>query len=131
MEENKTYTVLLAEDDNFVSDIYNLKLQKEGFQVVLAQDGREAIKYLETEVPDIIMLDIMMPYADGMDVLVAMQKDEHLKHVPILMLTNLSDRENIDKAMSMGASDYLIKAHFTPSEVVQKVRELIKQKHQA
>lgn len=131
MEENKIYTVLLAEDDNFVSDIYNLKLQKEGFQVILAQDGREAIKYLETEVPDIIMLDIMMPYADGMDVLAAIQKDEHLKHIPILMLTNLSDRENIDRAMSMGASDYLIKAHFTPSEVVQKVRELIKQKHQA
>lgn len=124
MEERK-WTVLLAEDDIFVSDIYNLKLQKEGFEVILVPDGREAIKRLETETPDLIMLDIMMPYMDGMDVLEAIKKDDRLKNIPVLMLTNLSEKENIEKAMKMGANDYLIKAHFTPSEVINKVKALL------
>jgi DNA-binding response OmpR family regulator len=124
MEEKKR-TVLLAEDDIFVSDIYNLKLQKEGFEVILVPDGREAVKRLETETPDLIMLDIMMPYMDGMDVLEAIKKEDRLKNIPVLMLTNLSEKENIEKAMKMGANDYLIKAHFTPSEVIGKVRALL------
>lgn len=123
--EEKKWTVLLAEDDIFVSDIYNLKLQKEGFEVILVPDGREAIKRLETETPDLIMLDIMMPYMDGMDVLEAIKKDDRLKNIPVLMLTNLSEKENIEKAMKMGANDYLIKAHFTPSEVINKVKALL------
>ncbi|QQS60889.1 MAG: response regulator [Candidatus Moraniibacteriota bacterium] len=123
MDENekKGKKVLLAEDDVFVSDVYSMRLRKEGYDVTLAKDGREALDQLNRDIPDILLLDIMMPYMDGMEVLEIVKKKEEFKNIPVIMLTNLSEKENIQKTIEMGASDYLIKSHFTPSEVVEKV----------
>ena len=93
----------------------------------VVSDGRAVMKHLENNTPDAILLDIMMPYMDGMEVLEALQKNEKWKNIPVLMLTNLSEKENIQKALKFGAKDYLIKSHFTPSEIVTKVNLLFEQ----
>ncbi len=119
-------TILLVEDDIFVSDIYQTKLGQEGFKVLVAENGMEAVKKLKESIPDLILLDIVMPYMDGMDVLRKLKEKKEWKDIPVMLLTNLSDKEKVDEGMGLGASDYLIKSHFTPSEVVAKVRSLLK-----
>lgn len=118
--------ILLVEDDSFVSDIYQTKLDKEGFQVLVAENGVEAMKILETVVPDAVLLDIIMPYMDGIEVLKKMKGDERWKNIPVILLTNLSEREKIEEALGIGANDYLLKSHFTPAEVMEKVNALLK-----
>lgn len=127
-EEEKKITVLLAEDDRFVSDIYKRKLGTDGFDVLFAPDGREAVKILEETIPDLVLLDIMMPFMDGMEVLQKMKGEDRWKKIPVVMLTNLAEKENIERSISMGADGYIIKAHFTPSEVVQKIKTVLDNK---
>ncbi len=126
MSSDKKKIILLVEDDIFVSDIYQTKLGQEGFQVLVAENGMEAVKKLKDSIPDLILLDIVMPYMDGMEVLRKLKEKKEWKDIPVMLLTNLSDKEKVDEGMGLGASDYLIKSHFTPSEVVEKVRSLLK-----
>jgi CheY-like chemotaxis protein len=119
-------TILLVEDDSFVADIYQTKIAKEGFEVVSADNGLEAIKKLKSIIPDLILLDIVMPYMDGIEVLRKIKAEERWKNIPVILLTNLSEKEKIEEALKMGANDYLIKSHFTPSEVIGKVNTVLK-----
>lgn len=121
----KKEVILLAEDDRFVSDIYKRKLSMDGYGVLYAADGREALNFLEAQIPDLVLLDIMMPVIDGMEVLEKMKGDDRWKKIPVIMLTNLAEKDNIEKSISMGANGYIIKAHFTPSEVMVKMREVL------
>ena len=111
MEKKK---VLLAEDDAFVSDIYDTRLKQEGFEVIIAVNGLEAIKRLEETVPDLILLDILMPYMDGLEVLKKIKVNPEWMNIPIILLTNLSEKEKMEEALTLGANDFLIKSHFTP-----------------
>ncbi|MFA5994019.1 MAG: response regulator [Parcubacteria group bacterium] len=117
-------TIMVIEDDAFVMDIYQTKLSIEGFDVVGAENGMEALKKLEGGdfMPDLILLDILMPYVNGLEVLERIKKDERLNKIPIILLTNLSQKEEIGRGIELGANDYLIKSHFTPSEVLEKIR---------
>lgn len=117
--------VLIVEDDMFVRDIYHVKFEKENFEVVLAENGVEAIRKLEDKTPDIILLDMVMPYMDGMEVLKKIKENVAWRNIPIIMLTNISEKEKVTEGMEYGINEYLIKSHFTPSEVVGKVRELL------
>ena len=117
--------VLLVEDDVFVSDVYQTKLKQEGFEVISAENGKEAMKKLEAVVPDIILLDIIMPYMDGKEVLARLKESEKWKNIPVIILTNLSQRDNVEEILQKGADDYLIKSHFTPSEVVEKIKAVL------
>jgi DNA-binding response OmpR family regulator len=126
MDNNSKKIVLLVEDDTFVSDIYTMKLTAEGFNVVLASNGMEALKKLEELVPDIILLDVIMPYVSGMEVLHKIKSQENLKKIPVILLTNVSEKEKIEEALGIGADDYLIKSHFTPSEVLAKINSFLK-----
>ncbi|MDD5084248.1 MAG: response regulator [Candidatus Moranbacteria bacterium] len=124
--ENKK-KVMLVEDDVFVSDIYQVKMHGEGLEVIVAMNGMEAIKHLEEgSIPDLILLDIVMPYMDGMEVLRRIKANEVWKNIPVMLLTNLSEKSQIEECMNLGANDYLIKSHFTPSEVMKKVYSLLK-----
>lgn len=123
MEEK---TILLVEDDSFVSDIYQKKIESEGFKIITAENGIEAVKKLKEVTPDLILLDIVMPYMDGMDVLKEIKANEKWKTIPVILLTNLSEKEKIEEAIGIGADDYLIKSHFTPSEVISKVNLILK-----
>lgn len=117
--------VLLVEDDSFLRDICAKKLTKEGFRVFEILDGEEAIKNLEKIEPDIILLDIILPTVDGFVVLekIRSNKNEKIKRTPVIMLSNLGQKEDIDKALSLGANDYLIKAHFTTEDIIEKIKK--------
>lgn len=121
-EKNKK--VLLVEDDPFIRDIYTVKFSQEGFEVVIADNGVEALKKMQQFIPNVILLDIVMPYMDGMETLKNIRSREEWRKIPIIMLTNISEKEKINESEEYGINDYLIKSHFTPSEVVQKVKNL-------
>lgn len=114
--------IMIVEDDSFVLDIYQTKLSQEGYTVIEARNGAEAMKKLEKEKPDLLLLDIVMPYMDGIEVLKKIKDREDLKNMPVILLTNLSQKEEINVGLGLGASDYLIKSHFTPSEVMEKIK---------
>ena len=125
MSNNKDTKVLIVEDDNFLLSMYSTKFKKENFQVVVAEDGEKGVKQATQEKPDIILLDIILPRMDGFEVLEKLKSQEETKDIPVLLLTNLSQQDDTKKGLSLGAEDYLIKAHFMPSEVVKKVKEYI------
>ncbi len=120
--------IFIVEDDSFVMDIYQTKLSQSGFDVMLATNGLEAMKKIEkeTDLPDLILLDIIMPYMDGLEVLKKLKNNDRFKNIPVVLLTNLSQKEEIEEGMKLGASDYLIKSHFTPSEVLEKIKNYVK-----
>ena len=118
--------ILLVEDDMFIRDIYQTKFGAEGFDVQAAENGLEAMKKLEAgEIPDIILLDIVMPYMDGTEVLKKLKANDLWKKIPVILLTNISEKDKISESEHQGVEGYLIKSHFTPSEVVQKVNSLL------
>lgn len=125
MSADEKKKVLLVEDDPFIRDIYQVKFSQEGFEVQAADNGIEALKKMEQFVPNIILLDIIMPYMDGMETLKNIKSKDEWKKIPIIMLTNISEKEKIAKSEDYGINDYLIKSHFTPSEVVKKVKTLL------
>ena len=125
MTENKL-KVLLVEDDPFIRDIYQVKFSQEGFEVFAVDNGIKALEKLEQVIPNIILLDIIMPYMDGLETLKNIKSNENWKKIPIIMLTNISEKEKINESENYGVDDYLIKSHFTPSEVLDKVKSLLK-----
>jgi len=126
MAESKK-KVMIIEDDYFVLDIYHTKLVQEGFDVLDAKDGKDGLEKLQAEekLPDLILLDIVMPNMGGLEVLELIKKEERLKNIPVVLLTNLSQKMEIDKGLELGANDYLIKSHFTPSEVLEKINSVL------
>ncbi|KKT40832.1 MAG: Alkaline phosphatase synthesis transcriptional regulatory protein PhoP [Candidatus Giovannonibacteria bacterium GW2011_GWA2_44_13b] len=117
--------VLIVDDDEFLLEMYSLKFKESGFIVEVAQNGEEAIKKAKEVLPDIILLDVVMPKMDGFDVLRALRKENIAPKALILILTNLGQKDDFDRGMKLGAADYIVKAHYTPSEVVKKVRSLL------
>lgn len=118
-------TVLIVEDDVFLSDMYQTKFTEAGYTVRIAQDGSQCLAELQGGFrPDIVLLDIVMPKMDGIEVLGALKKEEKLKDIPVVLLTNLGQESDITRGMEMGAYAYLVKAHFTPSELVKKVEAI-------
>jgi DNA-binding response OmpR family regulator len=121
----KGVTVLLVEDDSFLRDICAKKLSKEGFSVYEAVDGENALDILNEVSPDIVLLDIILPTIDGFGVLekIRAHKNDKVKKVPVIMLSNLGQKDDIEKAMAMGANNYLVKAHFTTEEIINKIKK--------
>ena len=117
--------VLIVEDDMFIRDIYQVKFSNEGFMVFIAENGQEALDILEKEIPDIILLDVLMPVMGGMETLKKIRENELWGKIPIIMLTNISEQDNMNNATDQGADGYLVKAYFTPVEILEKVRALI------
>ncbi len=118
--------ILLIEDDPFLLNMYATKFELENFKVVMAEDGEKGLKTAIKEIPDIILLDIMLPQMDGFEVLKGLKEEKSTQAIPVILLTNLSQKEEVERGLSMGANDYLIKAHFMPSEVVDKIKEVLK-----
>jgi len=110
----------------FLQRMYAAKLTKEGFNTQVASDGEKALAMMAEIVPAVVLLDVLMPKKDGFAVLEAMRADSMLKDVPVVLLTNLGETEDIKRGRKLGANEYLIKAHFLPSEVVDVVKKYIK-----
>ena len=116
----------IVEDDIQLLDMYSRKFELEGFEVSVAEDGEKAIDILEEFVPDVAILDIMMPKVDGLEVLRFIKSTPALDNVITIMLTNKSDQTTAEQIYGLGATEYLVKAELTPLEVVNRVRDLIK-----
>lgn len=121
----KTKKILLVEDDRFILDMYKNKLEKSGFKVECAEDGASAIRIAKEFMPNVILLDVVMPLMDGFETLEAIKKENSTKDIPIILLTNLGQKKSVEKGLKMGAKDYIIKAHFNPSEVISKVMSIV------
>ena len=119
--------ILVIEDDTFLRELIVQKLLKEGYEIVEAVEGEDGIKKVTEENPDIILLDIILPGIDGFEVLKKIKADEKVKDIPVIILSNLGQQDDIDKGIKLGAKDYLIKAEFTPGEIVEKVRGVLEQ----
>ena len=100
----------------------------EGFEVHVAGDGEKGLEMVQNELPALILLDIILPKMSGFDVLKDLKMDKRTKDIPVILLTNLGQREDVQKGFKLGAKDYLIKAHFMPSEVVEKIKKFIGKK---
>ncbi len=123
MEDKNKPTVLIIDDDDFLLNMYSLKFKNEGFEVVSSTSGRDAIDKLKNELnPDIILLDLIMPDMDGMEVLKTIRGDNLVgENSSVIMLTNQGSSEDIEKAKSLGVDGYIVKATSIPSEVVKEV----------
>jgi CheY-like chemotaxis protein len=117
--------VLIIEDEPLLTRMYAKKLQDDGYNCTIAENGTEGITFAKGRLPDIILCDIMMPVKDGITTLKELKEDETTKDIPVIMLTNLSDSKYVEEALSMGAITYLIKSQLTPTDVVQKVKETL------
>jgi len=125
----KKYTVLIVDDDDFLLDMYSLKFRESGFNVEVAHKGNLALEKLRDNFnPDVMLLDIVMPEMDGFEVLHEIKQEGLAKNTILIILSNLGQKEDIERGQQLGVDDYLIKAYLTPKEVVEKVEALIKKK---
>ncbi len=118
--------ILIVEDDKFLRELIVKKLTNEGYEVVEAVDGEQGIQKIKDTKPDLVLLDLILPGIDGFGVLMQKKEDPFIASIPVIVLSNLGQKEDVDKGISLGATDYLIKAHFTPGEIIEKVRNIIK-----
>jgi len=122
MEKN----ILIIEDDEFFRELISKKLLSSGFSISEAIDGQSGINKAKTSRPDLILLDILLPNVGGFDVLPALKKDSATASIPVVILSNLSSKEEIEKGLKLGASDFLIKSQFDLDEVIAKIKNLLK-----
>lgn len=116
--------ILIIDDDPFIIEMYVLKFKDSGFEVESAQDAKTGLEKNRDFEPQVVLLDIVMPVTNGLEVLSQIKKVEAAKP-KIILLTNLGQKEDVEKGIKLGADGYIIKAHFTPSEVVEKVKALL------
>jgi len=121
--------VLLVEDDRFLRELIAQKLEREGFDVMQAVDGEEALRKVGERKPEIILLDLILPGIGGFDVLKKIKEGPDTSGIPVVILSNLGQREDVEKGLGLGATDFLIKAHFTPGEIITKIKAILNEGH--
>ena len=117
--------ILLIEDEEILINLLQKKLTDEGYETFTARDGLEGLKIMKEIMPNLILLDIVMPKMGGLEVMEEMQKDEELKKIPVVVISNSGQPVEIDRIQKLGAKDWLIKTEFDPQEVVEKVKKQI------
>jgi DNA-binding response OmpR family regulator len=120
--------ILIIEDDEFLRGLIGKKLSSAGFGVLEAIDGETGIERIKKEKPDLIILDLLLPTIDGFEVLSEIKQSPEVSSIPVLILSNLGKKEDIDKGLKLGAIDYLVKAQFTPEEIILKVKKVFEKK---
>jgi len=122
---NKKY-IIIAEDDRFYASIYNQRLIDLGYEVSVVSDGEEVLKLMKDKIPVLVMLDLIMPRMDGFEALRLIRENEKFKDVKVLVLSNLGQKEDVDTAMKIGATGYIIKSNSSIQDVLIKVSESLK-----
>lgn len=117
--------ILIVEDDPLMSRMYQKIFTFEKYEVVMASDGQEGLDKARSEKPTLIMLDVMMPKMNGLEVLGKLKEDPETKAIPVVMLTNLAGQKDAETALSKGAVKYLIKSEHDPKEVADMVKEVL------
>jgi len=122
---NSGIKILIAEDDKYLRNAMRVKLEKSGFTVITVGDGQEAIDQIKASIPALVVLDLLMPVKDGFTVLQEIKNDPAAQKIPVIVASNLGQKEDIDKAMHLGAIDYIIKTNMTLGELVEKITKFI------
>ncbi len=126
-EQQKTVKhILLIEDDQFLLNIMSAKLERESFRLTIAKNGKDALAEIQTSNPDLILLDITLPDINGFELLAKIKATPATSSTPVIILSNLGGPESIKQGMDMGANDYLVKVHYTPQEIIEKIKALLK-----
>jgi DNA-binding response OmpR family regulator len=128
-DSEKQGRILIVEDDKFLRDLMVQKLHQGGFEVFEAIDGEGGLKLANEKSPHLILLDLILPGMDGFAVLKSLKDDSTTSTIPVLVLSNLGQKEEMERAISIGAEDFMVKANFTPSEILSKIKSLIKKKY--
>ncbi|MBX4210389.1 response regulator [Candidatus Parcubacteria bacterium] len=123
----KDKKIMWVEDDQFLSDLISRKLAAQGCKLIYAATGEDALKKLETEKPDLILLDILLPGINGFEVLEKIKADQRLKAIPVIILSNLAQKSEIDRGKSLGADRFLIKATLILDQVVNEIKTVAKE----
>src|SRR3989338_5939492 len=130
MTDKQQNSVLIVEDDRFLLDMYVMKFSERGFNVATAFGGQEVLNKIEKDNarPDILLLDLVMTGVGGFEVLEKIKKNKLLPDSLVIILSNLGQKEDIDRGMALGADGYIVKASATPTEVVNRVEGILKDK---
>jgi DNA-binding response OmpR family regulator len=120
------HTILVVEDTELLRRMYTDRLTQDGYRVLSAADGLEALSVMRSETPDLVLLDLIMPKMSGIEVLERIQSDTRLHEIPVLILSNLGQDEDIRRCIELGASDYLIKNDARPADIAAKIKSLLR-----
>jgi DNA-binding response OmpR family regulator len=122
IQEKKNTLVLVIEDDSFIANVHKKKLTKEGFEVAMAGNGEEGLALAQKSKPDIILLDLIMPVKDGFQTLKELKENPELKDIKVIVLSNLSQEDDKQRIMDMGAVDYIVKANISFREIINQIK---------
>ena len=125
MSRSSNNKILIIEDEGMLLDIYRRKLYSEGFDVYTAADGNAGLELIRTVHPQLVILDIVMPELEGYTVLKRIKRDAQMRNIPVIIFSNLSQEEEINKALKLGAAMYIVKTSVTPAELVEKVKKFL------
>lgn len=120
----KKHKILLAEDNSTLSLLLKFRLVKEGYEAIMAENGKEAIELMETHQPDLILTDIMMPFVSGLEVISHVRNKLNLTEIPIIVFSAAGQEEMVLKAFNLGATDFMSKP-FSPNELIIRVKRLL------
>ena len=119
-----SHRIVLAEDDPQIARLTSFKLEKEGFEVIWEKDGGAAFESIKSNLPDLVLLDIMMPVMNGYQVLKKMKEDDDIKNIPVIMLTAKGQERDVVTGIEMGAEDYIVKP-FRPAELTARIKKIL------
>lgn len=122
--------ILIIEDDPLIVKIYTTRLSADGFEVVSAENGEEGLKLIEQDGIDLIVLDLMMPRIDGFGLLEKIRATEKTKDLPVLVYSNLAQEEEVTRVKNLGATEFIVKANISPTEMVNKIKGYLTNKSQ-
>jgi len=124
-KDQKNKKILLIEDDPFIEDIYRTEFESQGIEIDVVKDGEECLKKIKKERFDVLLLDLLLPKVSGWEILEEINSNPSLKNIKVVVLSNLDQQTDIDKATKLGALKYLIKSNYTPAEIAEEVKEIL------
>ena len=121
--------ILIVEDDDFFRELLRKKLLSKEFNILEAIDGEKGVMLIKEKKPDLVLLDLLLPNIDGFEVLLKVKGDLSTSKIPIIILSNLGQQEDIERGLKLGANDYLVKSQFDINQIVDKIKTLLEKPH--
>ncbi len=118
-------TILFIEDEEALQKSISVMLKKDGYEVLSAMDGETAVKYAKEKEYDLVLLDLILPKLNGFEILKELKSDEKKKDIPVLIVTNLETSADIQKALDLGATNYLVKSNYNLDEIIKKIKSAL------